>query len=265
MDDTSSSAKLEARKSYYAEAQSWANDRDAITSKSLRVTRIIAISAAAVAVLEAFVLIAMLPLKTVVPYTILVDRHTGYAQQLDTNAMPDIKPESALTQSLLAQYVVARETFDINNLQAQYRKVALWSDEVAKRDYLAVMPASSPDSPINRYPRTTLIQTGIESVTPTGPSTAMVRFYTERRDRGQTVGPRSYWVSLVRFRFSKQPLALEDRLVNPLGFQVIHYRRDQEAPPPPQAAPEPVTVTTSLAPRRTEAAPASVESQGSTP
>ena len=46
----------------------------------------------------------------------------------------------ALTQSLLAQYVVARETFDINGLQNQYRKVALWSGDQAKRDYLAQMP-----------------------------------------------------------------------------------------------------------------------------
>lgn len=262
MDDTSSNAMLDARKSYYAEAQSWAADRDEITAKSLRITRIIALAAVTVAVLEAFVLIAVFPLKTVVPYTVLVDRHTGYAQQLDTTAMPDIKPESALTQSLLAQYVVARETFDINNLQAQYRKVALWSDDAAKRDYLAVMPASSPDSPINRYPRSTIIQTGIESVTPTGPNTALVRFYTERHDRGQAAGARSYWVSLLRFRFSKQPLALEDRLVNPLGFQVVHYRRDQEAPPPPPASVEPITVTTSLVPQRSASSQTVEEGQG---
>jgi len=249
MDDVSSNGMLDERKSYYAQAQSWASDREAISASSLRVTRIIAICAAVVAVLEAFVLIAILPLKTVVPYTIMVDRHTGFAQPLDMGAMPDIRPESALTQSLLAQYVVARETFDIHNLQTQYRKVALWSDEAAKRDYLSVMPASSPDSPINRYPRTTIVQTGIESVTPTGTNTALVRFYTERRDRGQTTGARAYWVALLRFRFSKQPLALEDRLINPLGFQVVHYRRDQEAPPAPAAAPEQVTVTTSGAPR----------------
>mgnify|MGYP002138841417 CR=1 FL=1 len=56
-------------------------------------------------VAEALVLIALLPLKTVVPYTILVDRNTGYAQALDERAMPNVKPESALTQSLLKPMV----------------------------------------------------------------------------------------------------------------------------------------------------------------
>ena len=69
----------------------------------------------------------MLPFKTVVPYTILVDRNTGFAQVLEGEAVPSVKPQSALTQSLLAQYVVARETFDIARIQTQYRKVALWS------------------------------------------------------------------------------------------------------------------------------------------
>lgn len=233
MQDANSTETAEARKSYYAEAQTWAADRVEMVGKTLRLTRWLAVSASAVAVIEALVLIALLPLKTVVPYTILVDRNTGFAQALDESAMPNVRPESALTQSLLAQYVIARETFDINGLQTQYRNVALWSADQAKRDYLALIPAGNPDSPLNRYPRSTVIQTVIESVTPTGDNAALVRFYTERRDGGQASGARSYWVSLVRFRFAGAPMALADRLINPLGFQVIHYRRDQEAPPPP--------------------------------
>lgn len=236
MQDEPETDPAETRKGYYAEAQTWANDRVDQIARTLRLTRWLAAGAGVVAVVEALVLIALLPLKTVVPYTILVDRNTGYAQALDERAMPNVKPESALTQSLLAQYVVARETFDINGLQNQYRKAALWSGDQAKRDYLALMPAGNPDSPLNRYPRTTIVETGVESVTPTAVDAALVRFYTERHDRGGAAGSRSYWVSLVRFRFSGTPMALEDRLINPLGFQVVHYRRDQEAPPPASLA-----------------------------
>jgi len=232
MQDEPETDAAETRKGYYAEAQTWANDRVDQVARTLRLTRWLAAGAGVLAVVEAIVLIAILPLKTVVPYTILVDRNTGFAQALDERAMPDVKPESALTQSLLAQYVVARETFDINGLQNQYRKVALWSGDQAKRDYLAQMPSGNPDSPLNRYPRTTIVETVVESVTPTADDAALVRFYTERHDRGGAAGSRSYWVSLVRFRFSGSPMALEDRLINPLGFQVVHYRRDQEVPPP---------------------------------
>lgn len=251
MQDEPEADAAEVRKGYYAEAKTWANDRLDQVARTLRLTRWLAAGAGVVAVAEALVLIALLPLKTVVPYTILVDRNTGYAQALDERAMPNVKPESALTQSLLAQYVVARETFDINGLQNQYRKVALWSGDQAKRDYLAQMPAGNPDSPLSRYPRTAIVETVVESVTPTAENAALVRFYTERRDRGGLAGSRSYWVSLVRFRFSGTPMALEDRLINPLGFQVVHYRRDQEAPPPASLPTAPASVadqTSSLIP-----------------
>ncbi|GEO01170.1 conjugal transfer protein TraJ [Novosphingobium sediminis] len=231
-----SSDKAAARKAYYASAESWAADRTEQMARTLRLTRLLAAGAAAVAVIEAIALIAITPLKTVVPYTIMVDRTTGFATVLDEKAVPNIKPDSALTQSLLAQYVVARETFDVAGLQGQYRKVALWSGEQARRDYLGQMQSGNPESPINRYPRGTIVETVIESVTPMADNAALVRFYTQRRDRGQEPGAPSYWVSLVRFRFSGTPMALNDRLINPLGFQVVHYRRDQEAPPPVSAA-----------------------------
>ena len=236
MNNETPSDTIAERKAYYAKSESWAADRSDQMMRTLRLTRLLAAGAGAVAVIEAIALIAMAPLKTAVPSTIMVDRTTGFATVLDEKAMPNIKPESALTQSLLAQYVVARETYDVAGLQSQYRKVALWSDEQARRDYLGLMQSGNPDSPLNRYPRGTIVETVIESVTPMADNAALVRFYTQRRDRGQEPGAPSYWVSLVRFRFAGTPMALNDRLINPLGFQVVHYRRDQEAPPPASAA-----------------------------
>ncbi len=168
-----------------------------------------------------------------------MDRNTGFVEALDPAHPPTIKPQAALTQSLLAQYVVARETFDINSLPDQYQKVALWSADTARRDYLGAMTRDNPDNPISRYPRNSLVATQVESVSPLGANTALVRFYTEQHDAGQGTRPRAFWAAVVRFRFSGEPMALADRLVNPLGFQVVQYRRDQEAPPIPQTPPTP--------------------------
>lgn len=231
MDEITQDVAAAARKGYYAEARSWSIDKVEELLRSRRTAWIITGAVICIAVAEALALIALLPLKTVVPYTIMVDRNTGFAQVLEGNAMPTVKPQSALTQSLLAQYVVARETYDINSIQGQYRKVALWSAENAKRAYLALMPAGNPESPVNRYGKSTVVEAHIESVTPMSQDTALVRFYTDKRAQGQPAGSRSYWVSLIRFRFAGEPMSIEDRLVNPLGFQVFQYRRDQEAPP----------------------------------
>lgn len=233
-------APSEDRADYYARAASWADERDAGLRLSRRVAWLIAGVAAGIAMLEAVALALLVPLKTVVPYTLLVDRNTGYVQVLKGSGADTIVTDQALTQSLLAQYVIAREGFDIASLSADYQKVALWSAERARSDYLTLMPASNPASPIRRLPRTTVVGVRVKSVSPIAPNTALVRFDTERRDQGEVNGQREPWVAVIRYRFSGAPMALEDRLINPLGFQIIHYRRDQEAPPPPAVAVSPV-------------------------
>lgn len=217
---------------YYAEARSWAADAQAARDRSRRFAWGIAAVAVAIAALEALALIALAPLKTVVPFTLLVDRNTGFVEALDPTHPLALKPQAALTQSLLAQYVVARESFDVTGLPEQYQKVALWSAGAARRDYLGAMTQGNPDNPLSRYPRATVVQAHVESVSTVAPDAALVRFYTEQSDPDQGPRPRAYWAALVRYRFSGEPMALADRLVNPLGFQVVSYRRDQEAPPP---------------------------------
>jgi type IV secretion system protein VirB8 len=229
----------DAREDYYAEARSWGIERERDLLRSRRVAWIVAAIATGVAVLLALALIALAPIKTVVPYTVLVDRTTGFVQVLEGTQPQTVKPQTAMTHSMLAQYVVARESFEIDTLAQQYKKVALWSAEAARRDYLALMPASNPMSPLNAYPRSAIVTTRIESVTPTGLDTAQVRFTTERRDSAQGAVTRGWYAAQIRYRFSGEPMALEDRLANPLGFQVIEYRRDQEAAPQETAAPAP--------------------------
>jgi type IV secretion system protein VirB8 len=235
----------EALDAYYAEADSWSKDRQDSLRASRRLAWIVALSAVAIAVLEAIALLVLMPLKTVEPYTLLVDRNTGYVQALSPVDPGLVAPDSALTQSFLVQYVTARETFDANAIQANYRKVGLWSAETARSSYMAGQQASNPDSPLVIYPRTTVVETRVKSVSAVGDNVAMVRFDTQRRDAGGQVEPPRAWAAIVRYRYSGEPMSIEDRFVNPLGFQVVHYRRDPEALPPepaPVAVPEPPQV-----------------------
>jgi type IV secretion system protein VirB8 len=185
-------------------------------------------------VLEAGALILLTPLKTVQPYTLLVDRTTGYVQALKPLDADKIAPDAALTQSFLVQYVIARESFDRDVVQANYNKVASWSAEQARSGYVNLMQVSNPQSPLVLYPPTTVIETRVKSVSPLGRNVALVRFDTVRRDAGGQVQPARSWVSVIRYRFSGEPASLEERFVNPLGFRVLRYRRDPESAPPPE-------------------------------
>jgi type IV secretion system protein VirB8 len=235
----------EALDAYYAEAESWARDRREALRASRRMAWIVAAAAGTIAVLEALALLILTPLKTVEPYTLLVDRNTGFVQALEPLDPKRIAGDTALTQSFLVQYVIARESFDIDTLQANYRKVALWSDGIARSGYIAGVQVSNPESPLARYPRSTVVETRVKSVSPVGTNVALVRFDTQRRDANGRTEPARAWVAVIRYRYSGEPMRMEDRLVNPLGFEVVRYRRDAEALPPPETvvvAPQPIAV-----------------------
>lgn len=213
---------------YRAEAASWSQDVNA----SLRASRSrawwVAAAAGLVALLQAAALVALLPLKTVVPYTITVDHQTGEATLARGVNLGPMSENEALVQSALAQYVIARETLDATDLAANFRKVGLWSSGSARRDYLFSMDRANPASVLNSANAETLVTTTIRSITILDEKTALVRFATDRR---QGDGPitRQDWLAVIKYGFSGKPLSLEDRLINPLGFQVSHYRRDAES------------------------------------
>ncbi|MGK6321310.1 virB8 family protein [Sphingomonas sp. DT-204] len=231
MSKKDSRAALDA---YYAEADSWAFDRQTALRRSRSVAWIVAAVACVIAVCEALALVALMPLKSVVPYTLLVDRQTGFVQALKPVDAQLTSSDAALTQSFLVQYVIAREGFDIDSLQRDYRKVALWSAGDARRAYVARMQAGNPDSPLARYPRSAIVDVRIKSVTSMGPHSALVRFETQRRDAGGRASETQPWIAVIRYSYSGEPMSLEDRLVNPLGFKVERYRRSAETLPLPE-------------------------------
>jgi type IV secretion system protein VirB8 len=238
----------ESLDAYYAEAASWNRDRVQASRSSQRIAWWIAGIAAAIALLEALALVLLTPLKSVEPYTLMVDKTTGYVQALKPLDQAKIAPDTALTQSFLVQYVIAREGFDIATLNANYRKVALFSVGTARSSYLQQMQVSNPSSPLIAFPRTTTIDVRVKSVSPIGSNSALVRFDTVRSDSGAQPQPASAWVAVIHYRYSQAPMSLEDRFVNPLGFQVTGYRKDQEVLAPDAAPQASAATATSVAP-----------------
>lgn len=219
---------------YLKASESWANDRNRELERSRRTAWWVAIAACAIAGLEAIAIVVLTPLKTVQPYTLLVDRQTGYVEALKPLERQMVTADAALTRSFVVQYVIAREGFTIDTLQTDYRKVALWSAGEARQQYIEGMQASNPASPLVRYPRSTVVNVVVKSVTSLSPSSALVRFNVERIDRGR-VAQSAAWVALLRFTYSGEAMTAADRLVNPLGFKVTRYRKSEETLPEPVA------------------------------
>lgn len=216
------------RQAYYADAASWSGDVHGSLRASRQAAWIIAAGAGLVAVLEAVALVALLPLKTVVPYTITVDRQTGYVETAQGLRPGTLSQDSAVSQAFLAQYVLGREGYDPTDLQATYRKIAIWSVGRAKDDYVRAMAAANPASPMKLYGVNSVLKPTIKSISLLSPTSALVRFDVERRDYGAPGGQREPYAAVVGFRYTGAPMRMGDRFLNPLGFQVTSYRRDSE-------------------------------------
>lgn len=230
-----------AKRIFQQRADTWGEDLiERADTERRRAIRLAGV-AALIAVLEAVALATLAPLKTVVPYTILVDRQSGYAEAIKGLAPGPLTQDSAIAQAAIVQYVIARETFDASDLRANYEKTALWSDGSARADYRRLYQRDNPDSPLKLYPATTVVSTVVKSVSMVRPGSATVRFDTLRHDQGASGGERRSWTAVIDFRFSGAPMRMEDRFINPLGFQVTHYRRDAES-----AVPTPVQFDSAL-------------------
>jgi type IV secretion system protein VirB8 len=229
MTATPSMPRLGGRRPEYDQAASWAADVHGSLRASRRVAWTVAAVALGVAALEALALAFMAPLKTVVPYTILVDRQSGYVETV-RGLQPGgtLTQDAAVTQSFLVQYVLARETFDATDLRENYRKVSLWSAGPIQSQYQREMQRSNPVSPLNLYAPNTVVAVTVKSVSLLSPTTALVRFDTTRREPGAASGEQRAYTAAIGYRYSGAPLRTEDRFINPLGFQVTSYRRDSE-------------------------------------
>ena len=225
------------RKMHYDQAASWAADVNGTLRASRRVAWIVAGAAVLVAVLEALALATLAPLKTVVPYAILVDRQTGYAETLSALQPGGLSQNAAVTQSNLVQYVLARETFDATDLRANYQKVMLWSAGDARADYQHEFDRTNPQSPLKLNTPTSTVSVQVESVSQLSPTTALVRFTTTRHEAGSPGGPQQAYAAVMSFRYSGAAMQMQDRFLDPLGFQVTRYRRDTETAPSAAALP----------------------------
>ncbi len=246
-----------ARAQYYETASTWAQDTHETLRRSRRTAWIIAGIAVGIAAIQAVALVVLVPLKQTMPYTITVDRETGYVQTTRGVNLGTLSETEAVAQSFVVQYVLARETFDAADYREQYRKTLAWSQGAAETEYLRDWDKSNPNGIQSRVSANTRIQVTVKSVTILGPRSAMIRFDTERSEGGGGPGMRQPWVASVVYSFSNKPISEQDRYLNPLGFQISSYRRDAETTQPvpmpaapllmaPAPAPVPTTGVTTL-------------------
>jgi type IV secretion system protein VirB8 len=214
---------------YYRDGATWetAIARRNAFSRAMAWTVAVIMTVIAVGALAALVM--ALPLKSYEPYLVVVDRSSGFVEVKRPLAQDPLNPDEAITLFNVVRYVKARETYDPRALKDNFELAQLLSTGDAARDLVALFAPANTSNLIRLYGLDTTVAVTIKAVTFPNTRTALVRFSTEERQATGSVT--RHWQALVRFRYTSQPLRNEIRFENPLGFQVLEYRRDQETVP----------------------------------
>lgn len=231
--------------------------------KSERRAWLVAWSAIVMSLILAGGYFLFLPLKEKVPYLVMADPYTGTASvaRLSGNFQDrDVTTEEAINKSNVAQFVLARESYDSGLVgQRNWRTTLSMAGPAVAPAYTALHAESNPARPFRLYGGARAVRTRILSIVLIGggegrrPTGATVRFQRSVYEKGRgTSQPLDSKIATMEFTYNPDlRLSEEDRLLNPLGFRVTNYRVDDDfasAALPEREFPAPPPMAGSAAP-----------------
>ncbi|MEM8820089.1 MAG: type IV secretion system protein [Pseudomonadota bacterium] len=220
------SAQKSPADAYFEDAATWDLDVYRRLKASRNRAWLLSFIFLGIAALSLVCLALLLPLKQFEPYVITVDKSTGYVEATRGLRPGPLTQDEAITQANLVRYVILRETYDPPDIEENYNRVLLMSEEEALAEYQQLWASSNPDNPARTFGFDVEVDIQIKSINFLNDRTASIRFLRNQAERGVT--RTSHWVAIIAFRYVERPERLLERFENPLGFQVTSYRVDQE-------------------------------------
>ena len=225
-------------KQYFEVANGWDAELSVRIRRSERRAWQCCIALTLIAVLQGIGLLCLLPLKTIEPFVIRVDNNTGLVDVVSTLASKGkvkLNAQEVMDKYWLTQYLRHRESYQWQISAYDRSIVGIMSSNTVQQDYaLETDPKNNDNAPIIRYGHSAQVRVHIQAIsfishqTDNGEQTktALIRYSKQIKRIGET-SPKGHWVATVTFTYRNSPMKLEDRRLNPLGFQVLSYRNDQ--------------------------------------
>lgn len=188
----------------------------------------VAIGGGVLAVLAFAGIVLLMPLKESVPFVVRVDQTTGQTDLLTRFNAKDVAFDEVMDKYWLAEYVMARESYDWYSLQFEYNTTRrLSSDNVVK---ILDSELGGPNSVVKQRGNRVRVTVKILTVVPAENRTATVRYTTTQTAADGSGAPVVVnHVATIAYDYkATSVLPSDDRLFNPFGFVVNSYRTDRE-------------------------------------
>lgn len=190
-----------------------------------------AYGAIAVAVLLAVALMGLTPLKTVEAFVVRVDNVSGVTEVITSSDEKSFKSTEAQDIYWVNKYLMARESYDWFTIQDNYDLIGLLSAKHVADEYQALFTGK--EALHKRLGSNTSIEIKIISINPrVEDGSAVCRFAKYEIPKGYDktkVIPVYYTATIIYTYNFTSKMSIEDRRINPFGYQVTSYRADPEA------------------------------------
>lgn len=171
----------------------------------------------------------VLPLKETQAFLTIVDRDTGIAERAVQIERASIEHADAVKQSLLFNYVLDRETYDVNDNERRILKAYRQSAGAAQNSLRALWTEGHQNYPPQIYGQGGKVTIEILSISPIDDHTATVRYTRTLSQPGEDDLIGNFYATVAyQFVPSKQS-AVELVWENPFGFTVTDYRTSPES------------------------------------
>lgn len=165
--------------------------------------------------------------KTIEPYILEVDKRTGIPTVVDTISLQQYTSQDIIKEYFIKKYLDAREGYNAATYQSQYYDVIRTMSSVPIYNAFKNFIENDNASPIK-----TLGQSGrrvvvISSLVYLGPNKVQIRL-SDRSFLGDKMIGEQHYLLTMSFIFANLNLSLEERYINPLGFQVTEYNSLEE-------------------------------------
>jgi type IV secretion system protein VirB8 len=195
--------------------------------RSKRTAWRVAAAAGGLVVLALVALVALVPLKRVEAFVVRVDNASGNVDVVTTLKNAQATYGEVVDKYFLNKYVLNRENYDYETIQTGYDTTVILSNPEVQREYLALFEGPNARDKVLSNQARIVVQ--VRSIAPgTSGNTAVVRFSTRRKQASGAPDVEASLVATIGFRYVGAAMREQDRLVNPLGFQVTSYRVDPE-------------------------------------
>lgn len=163
--------------------------------------------------------------RSVEPYLIEIDKRTGSATVVDTESVRKFTASEVIKESFVVKYIKSRETYKQTSAEDDRNLIRVLS---SKEIYTAYTSAKNlPAGDMTYSERGAFVDVNIRSITFTSGKSAEVKITRNVISDGNILRKR-YFKILIVFDFFDLDLVLEDRYLNPLGFQVVAYQPMEE-------------------------------------